>query len=445
MRSLAELLLDRGWRVTGSDVAAGGHNGEVLRARGVSIQSGHAAGNVPACARVVYSPAVPESNPERMGARERGMAEQSYPEMLGRLMSERTGIAVAGTHGKSTTTALLGWVLQSAGRMPSVVCGGELLNTGCGGWWGGGGEFVAEACEYRGSFLNLAPRHAAVLDIEPDHFDCYGDVSSAVRAYAEFAARLPADGLLVCRADRPAVAAATAQVHARTSTFGVETAADWVARDVQVRPGRIAFRIERDGCRWCECALHIPGVHNVLNAVAAAALAAEFGVTPGQFVTAVGSFRGVRRRCERLGSWRGAELIDDYAHHPTAVSVTLASVRGELPGRRVLCAFQPHQVSRTRRLLTEFAASLGAADVVYVLPVYTARESWRDASATSQELVERLRSAGSCVRSVPTLDRLASTLETDARPGDAIVLVGAGDMDRVRDEFSRRICRNYAS
>lgn len=445
MRSLAELLLDRGCCVTGSDAAPTGHNADVLRARGVAIQAGHAAEQLPAGAQVVYSPAVPESNPERRAARELGVPQHSYPELLGRLMAERTGIAIAGTHGKSTSTALLGWVLQQAGRGPSVVCGGELLNTGSGGWSGGGALFVAEACEYRGSFLNLAPRHAAVLDIEPDHFDCYADLHAAVQAYADFAARVPADGLLVCRAARPAVGAAIAGARARITTFGIETVADWVARNIVVRPGRIAFRIERNGRRWCDCALHIPGAHNVLNALAAAALAAECGVTPAQFRTALAGFRGVRRRCEYLGAWRGAELIDDYAHHPTAVSATLAAVRAEFPGRRLCCAFQPHQVSRTRTLLAEFASSLAAADEVLVLPVYTARESRQDARATSEELAQRLQRAGICGRCIATLDRLVSTLETDARPGDAVVLVGAGDIDRVRDEFSRRIYRNYAS
>ncbi|MFO1093217.1 MAG: UDP-N-acetylmuramate--L-alanine ligase [Planctomycetaceae bacterium] len=445
MRSLAEYLLDRGWRVTGSDSVPLGHNAAVLRGSGITIVEQVAETEPPDCDVVIYSPAIPDSNPERKAARERGIPEVSYPAMLGRLMSGHTGIAIAGTHGKSTTTALLGWVLQHAGLRPSVVCGGELLNTCRGGWAGSGGVFVAEACEYRGSFLNLAAQHAAVLDIEPDHFDCYADLDAAVRGYQEFVSRVPPEGLIACRADRPAVAAAVAGLRARVSTFGVETAADWTASDIARRPGRIAFRIAYRGQHWSAGVLHVPGVHNVLNALAAAALAAELGVTPPQFRAALADFRGVRRRCERLGAWRGAELLDDYAHHPTAVAATIAAARDEFPGRRLICAFQPHQVSRTRMLLAELAASLGGADQVLILPVYSARETAETARATSEKLASAVPQGGSAARYIPTLDRLVTTLETDARPGDVILLVGAGDIDRVRDEFSRRIPRYYAS
>ena len=445
MRSLAELLVDRGWRVSGSDSAAVGHNAEMLRARGVELHAGHAAGFVADADEVVFSPAVPATNPERIAARERGIPERSYPQVLGRLMTGRTGVAIAGTHGKSTTTAMLGWILESAGRSPSVICGGELLNRNAGGWSGNGDAFVVEACEYQGSFFNLAPRHAAVLDIEPDHFDCYADLDSAIAAYRAFVAQLPADGLLVCRADRPSVAAAVNGVTARVETFGVETTADWTARSVHFRPGQTAFRIERRGHVWADCVLHVPGEHNVLNAVAAVALAAELGVGPDAVRKALADFRGVRRRCERLGNWRGVELVDDYAHHPTAVAATLAAIRAEFPGRRLLCAFQPHQVSRTRMLMTELADSFREADDVLILPVYSARETTGDHVTASQELSRRVCQTGRRAMFIPSLDRLVATLETDARPGDVVLLIGAGDIDRVRDELSRRIPRHYAS
>jgi len=191
--------------------------------------------------------------------------------------------------------------------------------------------------------------------------------------------------------------------------------------------------------------LHVPGAHNVLNAVAAAALAAELGVEAQAIRLALADFRGVRRRCERLGNWRGVELVDDYAHHPTAVAATLAAVHAEFPGRRIICAFQPHQVSRTRMLLSELAGSLSAADLVLILPVYSARESSHAELETSRDLVTAVSIGGASARCIPSLDRLVRTLETDSRPGDVIVLIGAGDIDRVRDEFSPRLLRNYAS
>ncbi|MBL8852080.1 MAG: UDP-N-acetylmuramate--L-alanine ligase [Planctomycetaceae bacterium] len=445
MRSLAELLVDRGWRVSGSDAAAEGHNAAMLCARGVELHAGHAAGFVADADEVVFSPAVPATNPERVAARERGIPEHSYPQALGRLMSGRTGVAIAGTHGKSTTTAMLGWILESAGQSPSVICGGELLNRNAGGWSGSGAAVVVEACEYQGSFFNLAPRHAALLDIEPDHFDCYADLDSAIAAYRAFVAQLPAEGLLVCRADRPAVGTAVAGAAARVETFGVETSADWTAHRVRLRPGQTSFRIERHGQAWADCVLHVPGEHNVLNAVAAVALAAELGVGPDAVRQALADFRGVRRRCERLGSWRGVELVDDYAHHPTAVAATLAAVRAEFPGRPIRCVFQPHQVSRTRTLMAELADSFREADHILLLPVYSAREAAGDHVTASQELLHKLKGAGRRAMFVPSLDRLVAVLETDARPGEVVLLIGAGDIDRVRDELSRRIPRHYAS
>jgi len=242
-----------------------------------------------------------------------------------------------------------------------------------------------------------------------------------------------------------AASAACTGVRARVETFGIETDADWSARNVRTEPGRTSFRIERNGASWTECVLTVPGSHNVLNALAAAALAAEVGASPTAVRRALAEFRGVRRRCERLGNRAGVEFVDDYAHHPTAVAATLSAVRAEFPGRRVICAFQPHQVSRTRQLLSELAASLTAAHEVLILPVYAARESPQAALDTSHELVAAVSVSGTSVRFVPSLDRLARTLETDPRPGDVVVLIGAGDIDRVRDEFSARLLRHYAS
>lgn len=446
LRSLAEHLLDLGWHVSGSDLLPVGHQAQRLRARGVTLHAGHHANHLANADVVVHSPAIPESNPERAAAATRQRVCLSYPAMLGRLIIGRRGVAIAGTHGKSTTTAMLGWILRHAGLDPSVICGAELLNLAAGGWAGDGDAFVVEACEFRGSFLHLAPRCAAMLDIEPDHFDCYSDLDAAVAAYAAFAARLPRDGLLVCRADRPAVRRAAAAAVARVQTFGVQTPADWSARDVQPVPGRTSFRIERDGRLWTECVLRVPGRHNVGNALAAAALAAELGVSPDGVRRALAAFCGVRRRFEPLGAWRGVELVDDYAHHPTALSATLAAARLEYPGRRICCAFQPHQVSRTRRLLLEFAQSLRAADAALVLPVYSAREGASpETTAVSRRLVQAAQACGANARFVPSLDHLVASVETDARPGEVLLLVGAGDMERVRDDLARRVPRHHAS
>lgn len=447
MKALGELLLDRGWRITGSDARPTDVMAAQWRSRGVRLLPGHRAEHVPADADlVVYSPAIPESNPERQAAARSDIRQVSYPQMLGRLMAERTGIAVAGTHGKSTTTAMTAAILQQAGLSPSVICGAELISHGASGWSGAGKLLVAEACEYRRHFLELAPRIAAVLDIELDHFDCYPDLASAADAYSEFAARVPGEGVLICRAEHDILEAVQQRTPARVETFGIDVAANWTASDIRVRPGVTSFRILRGGRAWCDVRLKTPGRHNVLNALAAAAVAAAAGATAADVSDGLSGFQGIRRRFERLGSWRGVELVDDYAHHPTAVAATLAAARGEFPRRKLWCAFQPHQVSRTTRLLDEFACALSTADEVLVPPVYSARETGSPASQqAAEQLVERCTAAGGCARFVASLDRLVSTLETEPRPGDVILIIGAGDIDRVRDEFARRVPRHHAS
>lgn len=447
MRALAELLLDLGWSLTGSDLAASESSRLALAARGLTVLSGHCGEHVPPGADLlVHSPAVPASNPEREAARTRAIPEWSYTQALGRLMGERIGVGVAGTHGKSTTTALLGLILTRAGLSPSVVCGAELIDTQCSGWGGAGDLFVVESCEYRRHFLDLRPRHALLLDIEPDHFDCYPDLDSAVRAYAEFVGLLPADGLLLCRVDRPAVARAVREARCKVQTFAVEADADWSARRVRTSRQRVSFQVCRAGRPWGGGELHVAGRHNVANALAAAAMAAEFGAGPESIRDTICTFRGLRRRCEALGAWRGVELIDDYAHHPTAVAATLSWVRTQFGRRRLWCAFQPHQVSRTRALLGQFAEALQIADQVVVAPVYAAREADGDEGrALSGLLAERTAALGTPARCSASLDHLIGTLETETRPGDVLVIMGAGDIDRVRHECTRRLQLHHAS
>ncbi len=447
MRALAEAMLDMGWQVTGSDVAPAESARQALEQRGVVVVAGHRTSGLPQDATlVVYSPAVPELNPERLEATRRGVPQWTYTQMLGRLMQGRVGVGVAGTHGKSTTTALLGTILTQAGLSPSVVCGAELIATQTSGWAGAGDLFVAESCEYRRNFLDLNPRHAILLDIEPDHFDCFPDPDAAVEAYRQFCSRLPADGLLLCRAGRDAVTRAVQGCRARVRTFAVEAHADWSARHVRMQRQRASFGIHREGAPWARFELHVSGRHNVANALAAAAMASELGAEPEVIREAICTFRGLRRRCEYLGAWRGVDLIDDYAHHPTAVAATLAMARAQFGRRRLWCAFQPHQVSRTQALMAEFADSLQAADRVLVAPVYAAREPLADlARESSRDLARRIEDGGTPARPVASLDHLVPTLETEARPGDVLVLMGAGDIERIRHEFTRRIQRYHAS
>jgi UDP-N-acetylmuramate--alanine ligase len=441
MQALAELLVGMGWRVSGSDQSAGTNMSTVLKQRGLCVHQGHEGAHLPAEADVlVYSQAIPMGNAERVGAAGRGIPQWSYSEMLGRLMAERTGVSIAGTHGKSTTTAMLASLLQSAGWSPSAVVGAQLLDGAVSGWAGDSDLLVVESCEYRRSFLDLSPKYAVITGIESDHFDCYESLDEVTEAFGEFAAAMDPDGLLLVRGDCTATRSAAARSTAEVRTFGRRPGLDWWADDVcRTRTGsrfRLFFRDEFQS----EISVPVPGRHNVDNALAAAAIAGELGVDVRQVREGLHAFAGIRRRFQRVGSWRGATVIDDYAHHPTAVRATLETAREVFGDRRIWCAFQPHQVSRTVALFEEFVDAFEVADEVLVLPVFAAREDDQRPMRVGDELARRvgehLTGQRRC-RFSPSLDRLVETLDDELQTEDVLITMGAGDIDRVQHEFTR--------
>jgi UDP-N-acetylmuramate--alanine ligase len=472
MRSLAEVLLGWGWQVSGSDLAP--ESVQFSSQAGVRLYRGHAAAHL---ARqtdlVIHSDAVPADNPELVRAGEMHVPVQSYFQTLGQMMHDRQGIAVAGTHGKSTTTAMLASLLIEAGHDPTVVFGAAPLGKPNGGQAGRGPLLVVEACEYRANFLHLAPQHAAILGIEPDHFDCYPSPDQLHEAFARFARRVPRGGLLLVRHDCQASRQAAAQAECRTQTFGFQAAADWAALDLDshtagvaarangyssISPadhagsdldsqrGRYAFDLVHRGRKLARVHLRVPGRHNVANALAAAALAWENGVTLEAMVRGLESFAGLRRRLEWLGCWGGVTLLDDYAHHPTEVSATLRAVREMYPGRRIWCVFQPHQASRTARLLDELAASLENADRVFVAEIYRAREpSPRPGEVTAADLAQRIRLPGSDAAGVHDIDLIFRLLATRLAPGDVLITMGAGDIGKLSNAFLDRFRQDRAA
>ena len=349
MRALADVLAGWGWQLTGSDLclpSAREFGGKTARWSG-----GHASGHLTSETElVVYSDAIPPTNPELLRAAELGVPALSYFQMLGRLTEGRHTVAVAGTHGKSTTTAMAAHILVESDRDPTVFCGATPLGATSGGR-AGNGLVLVEACEYRANFLHLRPQHAAILGIEPDHFDCYKSLHDLENAFRQFAASLPAGGLLIVRHDCDSTRRVTAGLSGRIESFGVSPEADWSAGRLAEDHGRYSFEIRRLGQPLCEVRLQMPGRHNVLNALAAAALAWAEGATADRIAAGLSHFAGLHRRLELLGTWRGVTLFDDYAHHPTEVAATLATVRQMFPRRRLWCVFQPHQASRTARLL----------------------------------------------------------------------------------------------
>ncbi len=447
MKALAEMLSGLGWTISGSDLQPPPDSLEMLGRKGFQVHCGHAQDFVPGDADLlIYSPAIAAFNPERVRAEQLGIPQWSFNELLGELMKTRIGVSIAGTHGKSTTTAMVASVLRDAGLSPSAVIGAELVSNGASGWAGESELFVVESCEYQKNFLTLSPTHAVLTGIEADHFDCFHNLLETREAFAEFASRLPSHGHLIIRGDCESTRVAAASSLAQIETFSLRDCSDWWAADLRPTSDGLHFRVFYGDRFFTEVSLRVPGRHNVLNAIAAVAMCHHLGVSASAVREGLSEFRGTKRRFEVLGSWHGVTLIDDYAHHPTAVKATLQTAREQFPGRRLLCAFQPHQESRTRALLEDFAESFDAADEVFLAPIFTAREEGSaTAEQTNAELAELIASRGQTVRLLPSLDRLMDQLDDAARPGDVLITMGAGDINRIQHELTRRLQRHSAT
>ncbi len=434
MRSLADVLDEAGWHVSGSDLAS-----ESLADTPFDVWQGHDASYVDeSIDLVIHSDAVPFANPELARARQLGIRSLSYPQMLGWLMESRGGVAVAGTHGKSTTTAMAGAILSSAGLDPALVVGATPIGAPSGGRFGRSRWMLVEACEYHSNFHHLKPELAAILNVEPDHFDCFATQAELENAFWQFARQVPADGTIVARHDCAATTRIVAELCSTVETFGLSAAATWRAADLTERRGYYSFRLLCRERRVCDVKLPVPGVHNVLNAVAAAALATHCGADGDAIRAGLERYVGLRRRLQLLGEVREIAIVDDYAHHPTEVAASLATLRQMYPGRPLVCVFQPHQASRLARLLDEFARSLHNADTQVVADVYRAREeSLGDDEITSAHLCERLLAAGCDARHLATASEIQDHLRQSLRPGDVLVTMGAGDIGTVAHELGK--------
>lgn len=441
MRALGEFLLDLGWQVTGSD------NSDSLldRQDSISVCQGHSASNVPEqLDLLVHTPAVGDTNVEIVTATDRGTRCLSYPQMLGELSRVHQTVAVSGTHGKSTTTGLLGWILRWADLSPSMICGAELLKLNASGWANNGDVLVTEACEYRSGFLHLDPQVAVLLGIEPDHFDCFENLEQQVNAFRDFVQRLPDDGLLVVNADCKESLAIANSISQRTTQISFEGPVGWRAEDIsQVETG-LMFRVCHSQHFHSMISFPSHGRHQVTNVLAAIAVAAELGIPAAKIEAAVETFPGLKRRFESLGNWGGVQLIDDYAHHPTAVTATIRAVRKKFNGRRLVAVFEPHQYSRTESLFEGFSAALGKADQVVIAPLFAARENID--FATKQALIEQLateiKATGTPAVAVGSLDQVIATLDDSLAPGDVLLTMGAGNIDRIPHEFIGRFQRH---
>lgn len=439
MSALANVLVEEGWKVTGSDLnpAEAGLPKEAL------VYTGHRGEHVADdTGLVVYSDAIDADNEERRRAWQLGVRQFSYPRMLGLLMQSRHGVAVAGTHGKSTTTAMVAEILVQAGMDPTVIGGGAPLNGSSGGRHGTGPHLLVEACEYHRNFLHLCPKQAVITGVELDHVDCFSSVGEVEAAFAAFAARLPQTGSLLV-SEQCSISRRVAQLaKCGSQTFGFSDSADWRAINLAQEEGYHCFDLRCPGGEITGIRLRVPGRHNASNALAAAGLAAAVGASHRAIAEGLNAFEGLKRRLERVGTWNGAVWYDDYAHHPTEVRAVLLTIRQMFPSRRIWCIFQPHQLSRARHLLDEFADSLQNADCVAIAEVFAAREpGGADCHQAAMALAQRAREGGVQVQPSHTLLALAEELEHQLTLGDVLLTLGAGDIRKVWNA-TRRI-RTY--
>ena len=440
MSGAARMLVDLGAIVSGSDLQPFEGLGTLVHEY-VRVTIGHHEEHLhPDAELVVISAAIPESNPELDAARRRGLRVIKYAELLGALMTHRTGVAIAGTHGKSTTTAICAHLFREAGLAPSFVIGARSEQLGGNSGLGSGPHLIVESCEYDRSFLHLRPHAAAILNIEPDHLDCYRNLEEIAAAFGQFAANVSPEGLIVCNAEDRRARQAAVQSGAALETFGFEEGADWRAVNLRSNRGRFAFDVTFRDSALFSAQLAIPGRYNVQNALAAVALAYHAGADPQGMGKALPIFTGVSRRMTWRGEGNGVQIIDDYAHHPTEVRLTIEAVRRRYEPRRMWVVFQPHQYARTRHFLEEFADSFGLADEIVVPDVYGARESdGQGPRIGSEELVDRIRERGGHARYLPTLDAAADHVARHVAAGDVVMTMGAGDVWKVADVLVERI------
>lgn len=439
MRSLADVLSAAGWQISGSDLDTSS-----LAGCDWKIHAGHDARNVSDdIDLVVRSDAIADDNPDLVQARALGIEVISYAAMLGRLMESRTGVAIAGTHGKSTTTAMAGAILVAAGYDPTVVCGAHVPGSLSGGRHGRGRVMLAEACEYRANFRHLKPHLAVISGIEPDHLDCYASLGELEHAFAQLVACLPADGLLLVRQECAATARAIANRRAACETFGFSPSATWQATELRERRGYYSFQVRCRHRLVTQVKLSVPGKHNVQNALAAAAIASHLGATGAQIRVGLDRFAGLERRMQVVADDGQIAVVDDCAHHPTEVAAALSTVRQLYPQRRSCCVFQPHQLSRTRLLLHDFAASLQNAERVIVAPVFPAREEISpDVEELAQQLAIEARDLGVHAVHLAKIEQIHDHLSGWLSPGDVVTTLGAGDIGRIAHELGQGL-RTY--
>ncbi len=435
MSGIAEILLDQGFEVSGSDRQLSEIT-DRLQKLGAKVYKGHAAKNLDEADVVVYSSAVHQDNPELIAAGEKKIPVIRRAEMLAELMRMKYGIAIAGTHGKTTTTSMTSLILMDGGLDPTVIVGGKLSSFGgTNARLGHGDYIVVEADEFDRSFLQLTPVIAAITTLEREHLDIYTDLEDIKRAFVEFANKVPFYGFVILCLDEPSIQEILPLIRKKVITYGLNAQSDLRAVNISFHENYSRFSLLHQGKDLGEITMKVPGLHNIKNAMAAIGIGIELGISFPQVKKAVESFAGVYRRIEIKAEVDGVMVVDDYAHHPTEVQATLSALKSGWPQKRVVAVFQPHLYSRTRDFHDEFGRSFLNADVLVVTEIYPAREEPIQ-GVTGELIVNDARAFGHKeAYYVQDKKQIPEFLMKARKNGDIVVTLGAGDISKYGEEF----------
>jgi len=435
MSGLAEILLEEGFHISGSDAKESALT-DALEKKGARIYYGQRASNISDSTDVVvYTAAIHPDNPEFARAKELGIPMLTRAELLGQIMRNYdTPIAVAGTHGKTTTTSMLSHILLKGDCDPTISVGGILPAIGGNIRVGQSETFLTEACEYTNSFLSFFPKISIILNMDADHLDFFKDIDDIRRSFRRFAELLPADGTLIINADTPEYQSITEGLPCQVITYGLENNADYTASDITYDEfGHASFNVRYKGSDLGRCSLKVPGSHNVSNALSAVAAGRLLNLPWEVIAEGLLSFTGTDRRFQYKGTVGGVTIIDDYAHHPTEIEATLKAA-ANYPHRKVWCVFQPHTYTRTKALLPEFAQALTLADHVVLADIYAARET-DTLGISSEDLADRIRELGTPCEYFPTFDEIENFLLENCTQGDLLITMGAGDIVNIGEQL----------
>ena len=441
MSALAYVLLKRGYDVSGSDLNAG-HMSAHLAEEGAMVYMGHDSCQVDDADAVVISTAIHANNPELVAAKAKGLPVLHRSDVLAALLNNAKGVAVAGAHGKTTTSAMISCIAAESGIDPTIVIGGEVTSLGGNARNGAGPYVVAEADESDGSFLKFYPHLAVVTNIEDDHLDHYGTEENIYQAFKQFLGNITEGGKAILCADNHKVCRLARETDKAVLTYGIEgEAADFIAKNITYGVDGTTYELYYHNELLTQVHLIVPGRHNVLNSMGAFAAAREMGIATDKILASLAKFGGAKRRFETKGKVAGVWIVDDYAHHPTEIGVTLKAALQTKP-ERLLCVFQPHRYTRTQLLFDEFCQSFVGCDELIIVDVYAAGED-PIAGVNSEKLADGIHAAtGQKVQYIPRLSKAEEYLQAQAQAGDLIMTIGAGDVFKIGEELVRELERN---